>query len=155
MPRAPYQVLVIPYRVVEYGNVEYALFQRADSGKWQGIAGGGEDEETPLQTARRESWEEAHIPTNSVFLPLQAMCMIPVISFAAKWPSLPSGETRYVVPEYAFGVDVAGGDIGISGEHGAWAWFSYAAAHAIVGYDSNRTALWELNQRLQGKGPRD
>ena len=70
MPRAPYQVLVLPYRRTNAGEFEYALFQRANEGFWQFIAGGGEDDETPLQAARRETWEEARIPTGCQFLPL-------------------------------------------------------------------------------------
>ncbi|HEY5728739.1 MAG TPA: hypothetical protein VIS72_01715 [Anaerolineales bacterium] len=33
-------------------GLEYALLMRADEGFWQGIAGGGEDDEYPLETAR-------------------------------------------------------------------------------------------------------
>ena len=64
------------------------------------------------------------------------------------WPLLPSGEERYVIPEYAFGVDAAGCEIAISNEHRTWDWLSYVDALAILRFDSNRTALWELNQRL-------
>lgn len=124
MHRAPFQVLVQPYRRTDAGEFEYAVFQRADEGFWQGIAGGGEDDETPLQAARRESLEEACIPANCAFIPLQTMCMVPVTSFSVVWPPLPSGEERYVIPEYAFGVDAAGCEIVISSEHRAWAWLS-------------------------------
>ena len=148
MPRAPFQVLVLPYRRTNAGEFQYALFQRTNEGFWQFIAGGGEDDETPLQAARRETWEEARIPTGCQFLPLQTMCMVPVTSFSMDWPLLPSGEERYVIPEYAFGVDAAGCEIAISNEHRTWDWLSYVDALAILRFDSNRTALWELNQRL-------
>jgi len=42
MARAPFNVLVYLYRSVAGDQFEYALFQRADAGFWQGIAGGGE-----------------------------------------------------------------------------------------------------------------
>ena len=155
MPRAPFQVLVLPYRRTNAGEFQFALFQRADDGFWQGIAGGGEDDETPLQAARRESLEEARIPAGCPLMPLQTMCMVSVTSFSVVWPPLPSGEERSVIPEFAFGVAAEGCEIVISCEHYAFAWLSYSAALAILHYDSNRTALWELNQRLQGKGPRD
>lgn len=155
MPRAPYQILVLPYRSTSAGEFEYAVFQRSDGGYWQFIAGGGEDDEMPLQAARRESWEEARIPSNCALIPLQSMCMVPVTNFSVVWPPLPSGEERYVIPEYAFAVDGAGCEIVISSEHSTWAWLSYSAAVAILHFDSNRTALWELNQRLQSKGLRD
>jgi ADP-ribose pyrophosphatase YjhB (NUDIX family) len=40
-------------------GVLYAVFKRTDGGCWQGIAGGGEKGETPLQAAQREALEEA------------------------------------------------------------------------------------------------
>ena len=36
----------------------------------------------------------------------------------------------------------------------AFAWLDYETALGLLTYDSNRTALWELNQRLLGLGPR-
>lgn len=56
MPRAPFQVLVYPYRRLEGGLVNYALFRRSDAGWWQGIAGGGEGRESPEEAARREAF---------------------------------------------------------------------------------------------------
>lgn len=52
MPRAPFQVLVFPYRKNLLDQFEFALLLRADEGFWQGIAGGGEDSETPLEAAK-------------------------------------------------------------------------------------------------------
>ncbi|HDL04546.1 MAG TPA: hypothetical protein ENH25_10500 [candidate division Zixibacteria bacterium] len=59
MARAPFQVLVIPYYKDENGNIVYAVFKRRpDNGDfWQPIAGGGEDDETPLQAACREDFD--------------------------------------------------------------------------------------------------
>jgi dATP pyrophosphohydrolase len=59
------------------------------------------------------------------------------------------------VPEYSFGVDVGACDLQLSDEHKEFQWLSYAEALTRLTYDSNKTALWELNQRLLGKGPRD
>ncbi len=64
------------------------------------------------------------------------------------------GESIYVVPEYSFGVDVSGINLRLSVEHGEFQWLAYADAFACLTYDSNKTALWELNQKLLGKGPR-
>ena len=41
MPRAPFQVLVFPYRKNFQNQFEFALLLRADEDFWQGIAGGG------------------------------------------------------------------------------------------------------------------
>ena len=48
MPRAPFQVLVLPYRRGDDGAYEFALFRRADASLWQGIAGGGGQAGPPL-----------------------------------------------------------------------------------------------------------
>jgi len=37
---------------------EYLLMRRENFGVWQWVAGGGEDDETPLEAARRELEEE-------------------------------------------------------------------------------------------------
>jgi dATP pyrophosphohydrolase len=52
-------VLVFPYRVAPDRTIEVAVFQRANGGYWQGIAGGGDEGETPERAARREASEEA------------------------------------------------------------------------------------------------
>jgi len=46
--RAPFQILVFPYIILKNGKREYAIFRRKDDLEWQGIAGGGEANETPL-----------------------------------------------------------------------------------------------------------
>jgi len=49
MQRAPFQVLIYPYHKTIKGQLEHALMKRADEGYWQAIAGGGEDEEMPVE----------------------------------------------------------------------------------------------------------
>ncbi len=149
MPRAPFQVLVLPYR--RMAALEFAVLRRSDDSCWQGIAGGGEDDETPLEAARREAEEEAGISSACPILPLSATCTIPVTFFQddGTWdPAL------YVIPEHCFGVDCTGHVLTLSREHDTAEWLPYAEAHARFTYDSGRTALWELNQRLLGLGPR-
>ncbi len=60
MPRAPFQILVLPYRKIAEA-FEFAVFSRSDYACWQGIAGGGEEGETPMEAAQREAREEAGI----------------------------------------------------------------------------------------------
>ena len=81
MARAPFNVLVFPYIRVG-GDFEYALLRRSDAGFWHGVAGGGEDSETPLEAAKRETYEETGIPLESSFLQLDTVNSIPVIAFA-------------------------------------------------------------------------
>ncbi|MED2150943.1 NUDIX pyrophosphatase, partial [Bacillus thuringiensis] len=49
--RAPYQVLIFPY-IKTVDSIQYAIFNRSDYGYWQGIAGGGEDGEIPIESAK-------------------------------------------------------------------------------------------------------
>jgi dATP pyrophosphohydrolase len=150
MARAPFQVLVFPFRRHQ-GRLEYALFFRSDEECWQGIAGGGEDDESPLDAARREAREEAGVPATAHWIELQTRSSMPVTCFrdSAQW-----GEERFVITEHCFGVEIHDVDIIISREHKGFAWVDYGTALEHLKYDSNRTALWELNQRLLGLGPR-
>lgn len=150
MARAPFQVLVLPYR--RAGEAfEYAVFRRRDDGCWQGIAGGGEGDETPDQAARREAYEEAGLAPTTELLALDAKCSVPVIHFrdSARW-----GESIYVIPEHSFGADCTGQEVVLSSEHDRVEWLAYQEAYDRLTYTSNQTALWELNQRLRRCGPR-
>ncbi|HBK7293957.1 TPA: NUDIX domain-containing protein, partial [Vibrio cholerae] len=51
--RAPFQVLVFPYQILEQ-QPRYLIGQRSDNGVWQAISGGGEDSESILEAAKRE-----------------------------------------------------------------------------------------------------
>ncbi len=50
--RAPFQVLVIPFRRTP-GGTQFAVLRRSDTGWWQFVSGGGEDQETPAQLKTR------------------------------------------------------------------------------------------------------
>ncbi len=151
MARAPFQVLVYPYYKTHHNQFEYALLKRADAGYWQAIAGGGEDNETPLETARRETYEETRIPTDSDFLQLDTVEPIPVTGFR---DSYLWGNDVYVIPQYCFGVLAKDRHILLSPEHTEYRWLAYEEAYNLVKYDGNKTALWELDKRLRGRGPR-
>jgi len=145
MSRAPFQALIIPYRVDAEGQPRYLLFKRSDLDVWQWIAGGGEDHETPEQTARREALEEAGIPEDTHLIRLDSIASIPATHFAERhlW------ETDVcVIPEYSFAIEVKDQVIQLSGEHSESAWLDYETAHSRLEWDSNKTALWELHSRL-------
>jgi dATP pyrophosphohydrolase len=121
MNRAPFQILVFPFRKSEKGNFEFAIFKRSDMVYWQGIAGGGETNETPLETAKREAYEEAKIPESMDYFPLESTCSIPVSHFSENfWP-----KELYVIPEYSFAVDCSGIDIILSSEHTEYHWDNF------------------------------
>ena len=145
MSRAPFQVLVFPYRRTDLGQLEYAIFRRSGSEVWQGIAGGGEGGETSLDAAKREAWEEAGLPADARYVPLDSMTTIPVLSVVG---SFLWGSEVYVIPEYSFGVRADKCELVLSREHTEYRWVRYEEAERLLKWDSNRTALWELNQRL-------
>jgi dATP pyrophosphohydrolase len=61
----------------------------------------------------------------------------------------------YVIPEYSFGVRSSKDEIRLSHEHTEFRWISFEEAMDVLTYEGNKTALWELNQKLLGRGPRD
>jgi len=142
--RAPFQILAIPYRLVE-GTPSYCVFHRSDYDQWQFIAGGGEDRETPVEAAVREISEEGGIFGVKV-IPLTSMCYIRADIFPKRhlygWP-----EDMYVLPEYAFGFACVE-EIKLSHEHTECVWLSFEDAYTKLQWDSNRTALYELHCRL-------
>jgi dATP pyrophosphohydrolase len=145
MARAPFQVLVIPYRQRADGRHEFAVLHRADGSMWQFIAGGGENDETPADAAVREASEEACIPHGLPWIRLDSVASIPRTAFpGANWPS-----KIYVVPEYCFAVNVSGHDLKLSDEHHSFEWLDYEQAWQRLTWQSNQTALWELRERLR------
>lgn len=140
--RATFQILVIPY-ILTNSEPEYAIFQ-TKQGYWQFIAGGGEDNETHLQAAKREASEEAAI-TSDKFIALDTNCSVPKIHFR----SHANNSDIYVIQEYAFGVLVENKELTISREHVNYKWCNFETATDAVKYDSNKTALWELNERIK------
>ena len=151
MARAPFQVLVFPFRINDRHQFVFALLKRTDEGFWQGVAGGGEDDETPLEAARRETFEETGVDPSSPFIKLDSVESVPVIAFkeSPRW-----GEKVYVIPQFCFGVSSSISEIQLSDEHSEFGWFLYEQANRLLKFDGNKTALWELNQRLKGNGPR-
>ncbi len=145
--RAPYQVLILPYKK-EKDAIRYCIFKRSDMEYcWQFIAGGGETEDgSTLISAKREAFEEAEIPRTAKYTPLETCCSISTECFQARavW-----GESCLVIPEYAFAVEVAGVDVRTSREHTAFAWVDYGTARQRLKYDSNKVALWELDNKIK------
>ena len=83
MVRAQYEVTIFPFRRTSGGHYEFAIFLRSDLHFWQGIAGGGEDDESPLAAAKREAREEAGIPETAAYHTLSTIAFIPKDAFQA------------------------------------------------------------------------
>lgn len=145
MSRVPFQIPVIPFRKNAGGVFEFAVFKRNDDGNWQGIAGGGESNETPVEAVRREAFEEAKIPNTLKFYTLHFKGCVPVNEFASSkfWP-----KNLYVVIEHFFAVDCTGIEFTLSQEHSEYKWVNYETGKNLLKWDSNKNALWELNERL-------
>jgi len=125
-------------------RLEFAVLKRSDADYWQFVAGGGEDGEIPIQAAQRETQEEVGI--SAEMIELDSLSTVPKDCFAAtdSW-----GGDVYVIPQYCFAVDAGSSDISLSHEHIESRWVSYEQACSLLKWDSNRTALWELNERLK------
>lgn len=142
--RAPFQILSIPYRII-HNCPYYCVFHRADCDRWQFIAGGGEDNETAIEAAKRETFEEGGIRSDK-WMELKSLSYIPVAIISEKcrkhWD-----KDIYVIPEYTFGFECQE-NIQLSHEHTECIWLTYEEADRKLKWDSNRTALYELNCHL-------
>ena len=121
MARAPLQVLVIPFRQNRDGNPKYAIFRRADESYWYGIAVGGQDCESPIEAAKREAFEEAHIPVCPSVFKLQTVSSVPISGFSVMvrkhW-----SKNLYVIPNYYFAVESSDVEVVLSHEHTEYRW---------------------------------
>lgn len=142
--RKPKQVLVFLYRKNKKNEYEYCIFYRKKSKFWQAISGGVEGNETLIETVKREVLEETGMKVNNIFK-LSSFSSIPVINVTK---NINWGNNVYVVTEYSFGIFVDNSKIELSSEHKLYKWVSFDEAYEKLKFDSNKTALWELNQRL-------
>lgn len=145
MARAPYQVLVFPFYRDAKGALKFAIFHRSDRDLWQAVSGGGEDGETILQTAVRETKEETGIVcAPESFIPLRSQAMIPANEF-------PEGDWSpdvTEIPEFSFGVEFLSDRITLSDEHTQFLWLELERARTQLYWKSNVRALDELYQIL-------
>jgi len=143
MSRSAFQVLVIPFRKLD-NEYQYCLFLREDNNIWQAVAGGGEENESLLDAASREFEEETGIGNGS-YIQLQSMCYMPSIAVRKEFLE----DDIVVIPEYSFAVEVNNKRIKLSSEHTRFEWLNYEEAIDQLHWDSNKTALWELDYKLK------
>ncbi len=147
MPRQPEQVHIYLYRKNSNGCYEFAIFQRADNNLWwQGICGGVEEGETIASAARRELFEEAGITEKLPLYRLDTMSYLPAYIFGKQIQEI-WGKDIVVVPMHFFAMPFDG-VIKISDEHKEFRWLSYEEAEKLVYFHDQKTALWEVKERL-------
>lgn len=147
MARQPKQVHIWLYRRTAEGYA-YAVFHRADMPEcWQGVCGGLEDAETLEEGARRELFEEAGIADASLPLyRLDSVSYLPDNIFSAKARAV-WGKDVVVVPMYFFAMPFEG-EIRLSHEHSRMRWLPFDEAHRLTYFNDQKTALYELKERL-------
>jgi len=151
--RKPFQVLIIPF-IREKGKYYYAVFRRKDLNIWQFIAGGGEDNETPIETVKREAYEEVEINRKSHYVRLASICAIPVVNIRG----LESGKEIIMIPEFSFAVKLFSKKLKISNAHSQYLWLNCENAIKKLRYDidfvlsgKNQTPyIIETNMRRTG-----
>lgn len=145
--RAPYQILTILYKR-ENNRILYSIFYRNSHPIWQFISGGGENNEDPVETVIREINEETSLVVEKRNIEqLDSKTTIPVLNITGEYTW---GPNVYVVTEYSYAIEIKGeyGNIQLSNEHKEYKWVEYDEALKKLKYDSNKTALWELNEKL-------
>ena len=131
--RMPKQVLIITYKI-RNSEIEYLVFKRKDLKCWQWISGGMEDFDKDLLVTAIEN--------------LEIVTKIPVVNVVGDfiW-----GKDVFYSEEYGFAVDISNQEINLSNEHEEHRWVNYSQAQELLKYDSNKSALWELNEKLKRK----
>ena len=136
---------VIPVRPAADGGVEVLLITSRETRRWVVPRGNPILGKSPAESAAQEAFEEAGISLERDYLALKTMTFVPTYHFKARqdWD-----ENLFVIPLYYFAVDVTDFDIRLSAEHSEYLWADYPTAQQLLHWDSDKTALWELDQFL-------
>ena len=96
----------------------------------------------------REIKEETSLIVEKIKIEqLDSKTTIPVLNITGEYTW---GPNVYVVPEYSYAIEIKDedGNIQLANEHKEYKWVEYDEALKKLKYDSNKTALWELNEKL-------
>lgn len=144
----PYKQPVSVLVVIHTPNLQVLLLERAaHPGYWQSVTGSREDDETLLQTARREVTEETGIDTTARALTDWQQ--------SQRYEIFPEWRHRYAPgvtenTEHVFSLCLAA-PVPVTlapAEHLAWQWLPYREAAARCFSWSNRDAILALPERL-------
>lgn len=147
MARQPKQIHVFLYRQKKQNVYEYAIFQRADiTYCWQGICGGLENDETIEEGARREIYEEAGITEHLPLQMLESISYLPDYLFNDNVRNI-WGREIIVIPMFFLAM-YFDGQVKLSDEHIDVKWLEYNDAYNLIYFRDQKTALYELNEKL-------
>ena len=147
MARAKYQVLVLPYQN-QNNKTLYCIFKRSDMDAWQFIAGGGETEDaSPLISAKREANEEAGISCDKPFHALETTSSISTEGFKKARPvwERPAWSSRNIALRW----NCPTGPSLSPGNTPALNGSIMQRLSSGSKYDSNKVALWELENKIR------
>ncbi len=143
--RLPYQILIIPYKR-DSEDFKFLILKRSDFDFWQWVSGGGESEDNGvLNTIIRELKEEINVSVD----PEKIIKLESRNTIFEDEPLKYKNKNITVLPEYAFGVELKEDEIKISKEHKEYKWVTKEEAERLLKYDSNKTALSELNKLIR------
>lgn len=142
--RAGFQVLILGY--LKGNENKYLIMERSDMGIWQFPSGGGENDESPEEAAIREMFEETGIKTEKVTR-LETVNSVPASCFKA-YDHL---KDMYVIPEHIFATELEHEEVQLSSEHTAYKFMTFNECLKHLKYDSNKTALYEVNEKIKRK----
>lgn len=142
--RAPFQILAVPYRFIK-GELRFCVFRRTGSDVWQFVAGGGENNEKPIQAAQREIKEETGV-TAEKLTELKSVAFVPT-EIVAENIRTHWDKNIFVIPEYSFAFE-CNADPTISREHSEYKWLPYNDVRKLLKWDSNKVAMYEIMCRL-------
>lgn len=126
----------------------FCILRRADSSYWQFIAGGGENGETPIEAAKRETFEEIGVEPKNI-QQLTCIAYVPA-EVIAKNKRQHWDKNTFVIPEYSFAFEC---DLEptLSNEHTEYKWLTYDEARKLLKWDSNKVAMYEIKTLLENK----
>ena len=145
--RIPIQVLVYPVRKTS-GYLEYLMLKRVDNrgSFWQGVTGAPENDETLLEGAKRELYEETgYSPANLIQTDISY-----IIPMEDRWNDIyPEGTEE--IPEYLFiaKIDHSQPPKIDPIEHNEWKWCNFDEALSLLKWEDNKKALKYVKNYLR------
>jgi len=146
MPNTPYKVFIIPFRKQDFKNFKYMLFRKKSEKYWQYIDGIGKSNILPIKVAKRSAFKKICIPIVTDYFLLKTIVLFPAHFIADYIDYYDKGQ--YVIPGYYFAVDCTHIEITLSSDDVEYMWIDFEQGCGLLQADSDKTAFWELNERL-------